>query len=331
MEKLRTVIVGFGFMGRTHAGNILSSNTMTLVAVVDSRPDALQQSTGGNIATGGVDAETMRSVRLYGSLDDCLANETVDLVYVCVHTLAHFETAMKALKHGAHVFVEKPFVLNPDEGEALITEARRQGLHLGVAHVVRFMPAYVSLREMVENQEYGALRFLSLTRFTGLPDWGDWSRRRTDRSSGGALFDLVIHDIDFMRFLLGEPDELTSTCIPGALSDYDYVCAFWRYRNRDLQAKIEGGNIFPSRLPFEASYKAVFDKATVVWNSGNAMELKVINDAEVETIPLSDPNDGYRDEGLYFADCIINNRFPEYCSAESSLQTIRLCIRHSKE
>jgi predicted dehydrogenase len=329
MEKLRTIVVGFGFMGKTHAHNILMSETMTLTAVVDNRPDALTAIQEGNIKTNGLDAKTLAGIRLYHSLEDCLKAETVDLAYICVHTPAHYEMAMKALQHGAHVFIEKPFVLNIGEGVTLIEEAKRYRRLLGVAHVVRFMSSYIKLRELFIDRTYGELQFVSLSRFSGTPEWGDWTKWRNKYGeTGGALFDLVVHDIDFLHYMLGAPNTVKSVCFPGVLSLHDYVCAFWHYKGHQWRVKVEGGNTYPSLFPFEAFYKAVFEKATVVWNSNNGLELKVINEKSIETIPLDDPNEGYRQEGLYFADCILHNREPAACSAESSLKTIRICYEH---
>jgi predicted dehydrogenase len=333
MKKIRTAVIGFGYMGKTHARHILNSETMTLIAVVDSRPDALNiDKQEGNIKTGNIAPEALSGVKLYTSPDDCFANEKIDLAYVCVHTPSHYEMAMTALQYNAHVFIEKPFVLDVNQGITLIEEAKRRQRLLGVAHVVRFMPPYVKLREIYQNRTYGALRFISLSRFSGTPGWGDWIKWRSNfGASGGALFDLSIHDIDFLHYTLGVPDKIEATCFSGYLSNYDYVCAFWRYEGRDWHVKVEGGNPFPSPFPFEASFKAVFEKATVVWNSNNGLELKVINDTATEILPLNDANNGYRDEGLYFADCILHNRYPEACSAESALETIRICQRHTTD
>lgn len=329
MNKLRTAIVGFGFMGKTHAGNILRSDLMTLSAVVDRSPDVMTQAVAGNLDTGLSDPAAWLSVRQYTDWDECLEKESLDLAYICVHTSMHYQMAMKALRKGLHVFIEKPFVLNVAEGEALIEEARRQQRKLGVAHVVRFMPAYVRLMECCRQETYGALKFLSLTRFSGIPHWGEWEKRRQDfGSSGGALFDLLIHDIDYVHYLLGKPDRIESRSLPGVLSLHNYVSAFWHYEGRDRLVKVEGGNTFHARLPFEAGFRAMFEKASVTWSSGNARELYVADDASLETIALDDAGEGYRDEGAYFARCIVDDTYPEACSADSSLETVRLCHQH---
>lgn len=328
MIKLRVAIIGFGFMGKTHALNILRSQTMELKAIVDNRSDLFTQ-LKGNIDTGEITPADFAGINIYNTIDECLANESLDLMYVCVHTLSHYELAMRSLMKGLHVFIEKPFVLKEKEGLALIAEAIKQHKKIGVGHVVRFMPAYCELHKIYKEQTLGLLKFISLSRFSGVPNWGDWTKRRESfGSSGGALFDLIIHDIDFLQYTLGRPDRVNSTYIEGQLSKHDYLNAFWQYDNSEIEVKVEGGNIFPSLFPFEASFKACFENGAVCWSSSDGLNFKIITANDLYTIPLEDANIGYQREEEYFAKCIIEDLIPEACSAESSLQTIRLCYQH---
>jgi predicted dehydrogenase len=141
----------------------------------------------------------------------------------------------------------------------------------------------------------------------------------------------VIHDIDFLHYMLGLPDTVESTYFAGALSEHDYICAFWKYKGRDIRVKVEGGNPFPGHFPFEANFKASFEKATVLYTSSNGNELKIIDKDSIQILSLDDFNEGYRCEAEYFAQCVLNNVYPESCSAESSLDTIKLCYRHLDE
>lgn len=327
MRKLRVAIVGFGFMGKTHAKNIIQSEWMELVAIVDPQAGAISQ-VSGNIDTGEIDPDVLRQINQYASLDDCLAAASLDAVFVCVHTLLHYEMALKCLRHGLHVFIEKPFVLDVKEGEALIAEAQKRNLKLAVGHVVRYMPAYMKLQEIYQSGLYGSLKFIALSRFSGMPGWGEWGKRRKEfGSSGGALFDLVIHDIDFLQHLLGMPDTVDSTCIAGDLSEHDYVSAFWQYNDRDVRVKVEGGLLFHSLFPFEATIKAAFEKASIAWSSANGFEMKVVDTDSCQTIPLGDANDGYAIEASLFAKSILDNE-QDGCPADSALNTIRLCYQH---
>lgn len=328
----KVAIVGFGFMGMTHAENILRNENFRLVAIVDKNPAAVEErikARSGNFETASVDADRLLKIKHYTSLDDCLEYEELDAVHVCVHTELHYEIACKALLHGKHVFLEKPFCLDIKQGDALIRLAREKERILMVGQVVRFMPPYRKLKDMVDSGKYGKLKFLQMTRFSGVPAWGEWIERRSVYgSSGGALFDLVIHDIDFVNHLLGMPGSIHCEYLPGLLSKHDYVGAWWKYHDRDITVRIEGGNIFHSDFPFQAGFVAQFEKASVQYSTMKGDILLVATDAGAESIPSGSPGDGFQDETEYFAQCIINNRPPAECLPESALQTIRLCYDH---
>lgn len=335
MSKLNVIIVGFGFMGKTHARTVLSSKKMNLVAVVDTNVSGLEEALkvdSGNFGVDGIKADELAAVKVYSDFSKCVSEVQADAVLICVHTLLHHQFVEASLKLGLHVFVEKPFVLNASNGQELISLAKVQNKVLMVGHVVRFMPAYKKLKELVSEAKYGELEFISLTRFTGVPAWGEWKERQQDfGSSGGALFDLVIHDIDYLHYLLGHPNKTTTVTRSGALSNEDYICSFWKYEGKSVQVKVEGGDTFHTNFPFEASYKAQFEKATLVWSSSDATILKIATNNSIEQINLDDPNRGFTDEVEYFAECILGNKEVTECTPESALDTIKLCYKMKGE
>jgi predicted dehydrogenase len=226
--------------------------------------------------------------------------------------------------------VEKPFVFDETKGEELINLAKRNNLLLMVAHVVRFMPPYQKLKKWVDDKTYGDLKFLSLTRFSGVPKWGQWIEKQNSfGSSGGALFDLVLHDIDFATFITGQsPEKVNSTILPGYLSKHDYVNANWQFAGSNLLVKVEGGNLFHSPFPFQAGFMAQFENASVYFSTLNSEFIFVAFDDKTEEVAAGDLNDGYCNEISYFYDCIENGKQPKECMPESSLETIRVCFKH---
>jgi predicted dehydrogenase len=248
---------------------------------------------------------------------------------ISVHTNLHFELAKMALEAGVHVFLEKPFCLNISEGEQLIALAKEKNLTLMIGHVVRFMPAYITLKKWIDTQELGKLEFLSLSRFSGLPVWGQWKEKQADfGSSGGALFDLIIHDIDYAHWVCGKPDSVVSQCLPGKLSNHDYVSAFWNYNDSDLVVKIEGGNTFHTPYPFQASFTARFEKASILFSCKDPENIIVTTDTETKLVPAGDAMDGFSGELGYFAACLVNNEPPVNCTPESALYSIKICYQH---
>lgn len=327
---INIAVIGFGFMGITHALNIQRNKRLNLRAIITRDAENISEKLTtqvGNFFSGEIDVNALRQIPAYKSLRECLKNEKIDAVQICVHTDLHYEMAKEAIENGLHVFLEKPMSLDMVEGKLLIAFARQQKVKLMVGHVVRFMPAYQQLKKWIDSREFGSLNFISLTRFTGLPSWGQWKEKQDKfGSSGGALFDLAIHDIDFLNYALGAPEKIEATCLPGALSMHDYITACWHYRG--IIAKIEVGNIFHSGFPFQAGYIARFENASVVYSSLNPEFIQVCTDEKVCKFSAGDANEGFYSEIDYFVSCIENNTEPVMCAPESSLKTLQLCYDH---
>jgi len=328
----KVAVVGLGFIGRTHVMNILKNEDLKLVAVVDKNIDNIESELHretGNFLSGKLSFSDIENVNKYSSFDLCLENEELDAVHVCVHTDLHYEFTKKALLRGLNVLVEKPFVLNIKEGEELIRIAEEKGLLLMVAHVVRFMPPYQKLKRWVDEGIFGKLHFLSLFRFSGVPKWGQWKEKQEKYgSSGGALFDLVIHDIDFACFVIGEKPHITNkSYLPGSLSRHDYISAVWS-SNNDVTVKIEGGNLFHSEFPFLAGFMAKFEKTSLTYSTSKPDTILIADDDKVFELPAGDVEDGYFNEIRYFYDCLETESEPLLCSPASALDTIRICYDH---
>lgn len=331
MEKIKIAVVGFGFMGITHTMNILRNPGLELVAIVDKNPENIRKNINekvGNFSTGGISEKEISNIKIYASLEACIENEKLDACVIAVHTDFHYKLTKLAFDAGINVLLEKPFCLTISEGEELIELAAVKGLLLMIAHVVRFMPSYQKLKSWIDSGEFGNLNFLSMTRFSGVPAWGQWKEKQQDfGSSGGALFDLVIHDIDFVHWSVGIPDSIESTVLPGKLSRHDYLNARWEY-NSGINVKIEGGNIFHTAFPFHAGFSASFENASIVYNSSNPENIIVATNTETIEIQAGDAMEGYSGELNYFVDCLKNKTKPEKCMPESALQSIKLGYKH---
>jgi predicted dehydrogenase len=327
---IKAAVIGFGFMGRTHAMNILKNKDLDLKAIADTNRELFTKDNNqitGNIQTGNLNSNQTDNINKYSGLDECLSSEDLDAVFICVHTGLHYEMTMKALEAGKNVFLEKPFCLDVLQAGEMITMAKQKGKILMVGHVVRFMQPYNILKQWVDSGNFGELEFLHLTRFCGLPRWGEWKEKKVTDNSGGALFDLLVHDIDYANYVLGIPEEIKCSYFPGRMSKYDYINALWSYKN-NLKVRVEGGNTFHSNFPFQAGYMAKFEKASILYNSMKGNIIQVADDTGISEMPLDETADGYYDETAYFADCLKANKPTERCLPESSLESIKLCYKH---
>jgi predicted dehydrogenase len=329
---MKVVVVGFGFMGLSHTINILKNKKLQLVAIVDKSTGNIEKSLkgqAGNFSTGSIDKELLSGIKLFSDINACLADVESDAYFICVHTDLHYAMARKILGAGKHVFMEKPICLDIQQGEELLSMAKENNLLFMIGQVVRFMPAYRKLKHWITSGELGHLKFLSLSRFSGIPAWGEWKEKQASfGSSGGALFDLVMHDIDFVQSVLGKPDSIQSVILPGKLSNCDYVSAFWKYENADYIIKIEGGNTFHSNFPFQAGYSAEFERASILYTTFQPGFISITTDNDIRQVEAGDGNDGFSAEVEYFASCLENGTQPLECMPESALQTIKICYDH---
>jgi hypothetical protein len=104
----------------------------------------------------------------------------------------------------------------------------------------------------------------------------------------------------------------------------------WSYDNTKVHVKIEGGSVFHSSFPFQASYIAQFDNASVLFTTLKGDVIQIADNESIKEVSSGDGGDGYYNEIAYFADCLKNNIQPAECSPESSLQAIQLCYNHIK-
>ena len=321
-------ICGFGFMGSTHARCLAGRSDARLGAIVDNNLSNLESADReGNLAMKAPEVR-LEGVRLHTDLEAILTMPEIDVVDICLPLRLHYDWTMRALKAGKHVLLEKPMLPDPAQGRELIDLAHRNGRLLMVAHVVRFMPAYRTLRNMLKDGRWGPLELLIMQRWAGEPGWGMWKAAEVRRSSGGGLFDMLIHDIDMVNWLLGKPSRIQSHAFAGAISDHDFVNAVWHYENGP-DVVLNGGFAFHSRLPFEARFLARFNKATVTFDSARPGVLNVADGQNVESLMLEqDPLEGYRREIAYFIECVKTQCWPEECSPESSIEAVELALDH---
>ncbi|WP_042691746.1 Gfo/Idh/MocA family protein [Thermococcus nautili] len=142
------------------------------------------------------------NARAFEGLDELIGE--VDVVEILTPTHTHAELAVKALKAGRHVIVEKPIALTVEEGERMIGEAMKRGLHLLVGHVRRFDKRWMSMKDVIRKRNIlpTHVRKVEVQNLPFPADYWYWDERK----SGGVALDLGVHVTDFLRwFLDAEP------------------------------------------------------------------------------------------------------------------------------
>lgn len=138
--------------------------------------------------------------KAYGSYEELVADDEINLVYIATPHSHHFQHAMLALKHGRNVLVEKAFTANAQEAETLIRTAHEKGLFITEAIWTRYMPLSHKVKEVMESGIIGEPRVLTATLCYMME-----FKERIVRAElcGGALLDLGVYALNFARMYFG--------------------------------------------------------------------------------------------------------------------------------
>lgn len=156
--------------------------------------------------------------RVFSSLSEALA-EHPQMVVVANPTSLHLETALAAVRAGAHVLVEKPISHTTAGLEGLEEEVGARNLHVFVAYNLRFHPALQAVRQLVRSGERLGKPLLARIHFgTFLPDWHPWEDYRTSyaarRDLGGGVTRTSSHELDYALWILGPVDQAVGIASP---------------------------------------------------------------------------------------------------------------------
>lgn len=280
-------VVGLGFMGRTHVEAYRAADAAgfanRLVAVCDASPErraglAFQ---GGNI-TQGSGAERLfdpQLVRAHERFDDLLDDQRVELVSICTPTTSHVDLAVRALRAGKHVLVEKPLSLSAAALEPLARAAEEARTLCLPAHCMRFWPGWDWLVERLRAGSFGAPHSAVFFRLGSRPDW---SPIYADlEATGGALVDLHLHDADFVRHAFGEPRAVSAG---GSLH---HVTALYGIKGGPAHLAAEGGWDHTGGFPFRMGFRVACAEATVVYDLTADPVLRVHRGGAAEAVALA--------------------------------------------
>jgi len=192
-DRLRAGVVGTGYLGALHAAKYAA---MGAPAGTGSAPDPGAAPCLVDLV-GVHDVDTARAAavaelhgaRAFATLEALL--DEVDCVSIAASTAAHAATAMAALERGIPVLVEKPLASTLAEARALVEAAERSGVLLHVGHLERFNPAFADLPSIVSHP-----RFIECHRLA------PFAGRSVDTD---VVFDVMIHDLDVVAFMVGRP------------------------------------------------------------------------------------------------------------------------------
>jgi UDP-2-acetamido-3-amino-2,3-dideoxy-glucuronate N-acetyltransferase len=307
----RIAVVGSGYWGKNHVRNFYQLGA--LKAVCDKEAHAL-----------AAVQDQYPEVMCTDSYETILSNGNIDGVVLATPAVTHYDLALKALKAGKDVFVEKPLALEIHQGERLVAEAAKMGAVLMVGHILLYHPAVIKLKEMVDQGELGKIQYVQSTRLAmGIV-----------RTEENILWSFAPHDISVILYLLNEfPTKVNATGYCHLQENVEDVTI-----NIMEFASGVGAHIYVSWMnPFKEQRlvvigdkrMAVFedtkpDKKLLIYNSNFqwVQRRPVPNKGPQQEIPF-DYDEPLRQECKHFIECIETRSKPR-SDGEEGLRTLRV-------
>ena len=272
MKKL--CLIGCGGIGREHLSNLLSlSDLVEVVGFCDYDEERAL----GCVRLAGCG-------RAYTDHRKMLDELTPDIVYICVPPYCHGEIERDVIERGIHFFVEKPVAIDMDTAISIRDAAEAKGLITAVGFQCRYSLIAEQAKSFCKCNE---IVYVDCTRIGNVPSAFWW---RDKELSGGQLVEQSIHQLDMIRYAMGEPDEVFSYNTRGfvkGVTDYntdDCSVTVVKFKNGAVGTVTSGCystgvDCFDSRIVFSSrdcrAELKITDKLTLVgWGTDMRKEDK---------------------------------------------------------
>src|ERR1700759_696851 len=176
MDRIRTAVIGTGFMGRSH---LEALRRVENVDVVEGAGTSVDKAKGLGAGYNVLNAT--------GDGHDVIADPSIDAVHITTPNVSHFPIAKAAFEAGKHVLCEKPLAMSVAEAEELVALQGRKKLRGGLNHNLRCYPMVQQMRRMREAGDFGDIL---VVQGTYSQDWmlfqTDWNWRGGPPGRGGS-------------------------------------------------------------------------------------------------------------------------------------------------
>lgn len=298
----KVAIIGPGNIAHTYMQALADSETVKITAVV-----GVEESSAKSFAD-------KYNINYYTDADAMYSTEKPDAVLICTPTFTHESIVKKAIENRVHIMCEKPFVLDAYTAQQLFSMAEANNVRIMVMQVVRFWPEYARIKQLVDSGELGKITNVYAHRLSSHPNWCSW--HRDPLKSGGGLYDLHIHDIDWVYYVFGKVKSVyavgkqtESGCWNNISSILNFECG--------VSAVVEGFMDITGSWPFctdvriNGSKAAVeFINKTVTDENGEKVNINnftIYPESSNPTTVKPQKYNPYKYQTEYFADCIEKN------------------------
>ena len=242
--------IGWGFIGASTIAKqwmidaVRAQNGHQVVAVMSS-----------NLQRGQAYADENRINKAYDSVESLLADPAVDVVYISTTNEMHKEQVLAAARAGKHVLCEKPLALTLQDALEMVNACRDAGVVMGTNHHLRNSASHQAVRAQIESGAIGDVVGVRIFHAVQLPSNLQTWRINKPQAGGGVILDIVVHDADTVRYLLGE----------------DPIDVMAYAQNGGMATGLEDGSMTLMRMPSGALVQS--HESFVVPHAGTGLEV----------------------------------------------------------
>ena len=244
----KVAVQGSGYIAQNHLAALKKMDDVELVAIV-----------GRNVEKGEKVAQEY-GCRFFTSLKAAKDEAGVDIVDICVPTDLHEQFVKEAAALKCHVLCEKPITFTVESFDRMVEACRENGVRFMVAQVARWWPEFMVMKDYIEAGKLGNIHMIYEKRLCQHPTWTTW--HRDPRKSGGGLYDLNIHDIDYLYSIFGKPESVYANGWKSPTGCWNHVCTSLRWKS-GVQAIVETSLEMTGNWPFSIEFRATGDNGTL--------------------------------------------------------------------
>ena len=265
---MRYAIIGCGRISPNHV-MAAKNNNLDIVALCD----VVRENAEDKILKFDLDPD---HVKVYEDYKELLKNEKLDLVAIATESGKHAAIAIDCINAGCHVIIEKPIALSIADADAIIKAGKEKGVLVCANHQNRFNKSIQEIRKAIDKHRFGKLLYgtahIRWARNHEYYDRASW--RGTWEQDGCALMNQCIHDIDLLRWMMGDEIDtvygMTDRLIHPYIEAEDLGLAVIKFKNGSY-GTIEGTtNVYPKNLE-ETLY--IFGEKGTVKAGGEAVNI----------------------------------------------------------
>lgn len=270
---MRYGLIGCGRISPNHISAAINNN-LDLVSFCDIIPEKIREKKE-------MFKDKTLNVKEYTDYKEMLEKENLELVAIATESGKHAEIAIECIKKGCNVIIEKPIALSLDDAEKIIETAKQYNVKVCACHQNRFNKSIQKIRSAVEENKFGKIFYATAhirwNRGKEYYDQAPW--RGTWAQDGGCLMNQCIHNIDLLRWMMGnEIDEVmayTDQLNHPYLEAEDLGLALIKFKNGSY-GLVEGTvNVYPKNL--EETLYIFGEKGTAKAGGSSVNKLEVWN------------------------------------------------------